>query len=120
MPIEESFGCGAYDIGQLEEWPMHSTLLRSILCRLHQGERIQRARGGFEPRLRQVQVAAGGLQIRMAEQQLNGAQVCAGFKQMSREAVPQGVIMVLTISFPLRSAIAIIRATEQRSNLFAI
>ena len=66
---------------------MHLTLVRSILCWLRQGERVQRARGGFEPRLRQVQVAAGGFEIRMAKQQLNGAQIRAGFQQMSREAV---------------------------------
>ena len=91
MLIEKSFGCGAYDIGQLDEWPMHLTLLRSILCRFHQGERVQRARRGFEPCLRQMQITAGGFQIRMAEQQLNGSQVRAGFKKVSREAVSEGM-----------------------------
>jgi hypothetical protein len=27
MPVDESVGCGAYDIGQLEEWPVHLTIL---------------------------------------------------------------------------------------------
>ena len=27
MPGDESVGCGAYDIGQLEEWPVHLTIL---------------------------------------------------------------------------------------------
>lgn len=27
MPVDESVGCGAYDIGQLEEWPVHLTVL---------------------------------------------------------------------------------------------
>src|SRR6266852_2783927 len=97
MPVEESIGCGADDIGQLQEWPMHLTLVRSILCWLRQGERVQRARGGFEPRLRQVQVAAGGLEIRMAEQQLNGAQIRAGFQQMSGEAVPESMRMYMLL-----------------------
>ena len=39
---------------------------------------------------------------------------------MRGKGVTQGVIMVLTISFPLRSAIAITRATAQKSSLFAI
>ncbi len=56
----------------------------------------------------------------MPEQCLQGRQISASLQQMRGEAVPQGVITVLTISFPLRSAIAITRATAQRSNLFAI
>ena len=56
----------------------------------------------------------------MSEQDLNGAEINAGFEQVGGEGVPQGVIMVLTISVPLRSAIVITRATEQRSSLFAI
>ena len=34
--------------------------------------------------------------------------------------MPQGVIVLLTISLPLRSAIAITRVTAQRSSWFAI
>src|SRR5260370_17040842 len=99
MPVEESFGCGGYGVGQLQAWRMHLPLRRSILW-LRQSERVQRAWGGFEPRLRQVQVAAGGLEIRMAQQQLNGAQVRAGLKQMSREAVPESVRMYLLLDPP--------------------
>ena len=40
---------------------------------------------------RQVQVDRGVLQVAMAEQQLNGAQIGAGFEQVSGEAVAQGV-----------------------------
>ena len=56
----------------------------------------------------------------MTEQDLYGAEIDAGFEKMCSEGMPQGVITMLTISFPLRSAIAITRATEQRSSLFAI
>ena len=56
----------------------------------------------------------------MAEQGLNRAEIDAGFQQVSGEGVSQGVIMMLTILFPLESAIAITRATEQRSNWFDI
>jgi hypothetical protein len=38
--------------------------------------------------LRQVDVNHGFAQVGMAEQQLDGAQVGAGFDQMSGEAVP--------------------------------
>src|ERR1700719_3143597 len=41
--------------------------------------------------LGQVQVAARGLQIGMAEQELNSAQVGAGFEQVGCERVPQGM-----------------------------
>jgi hypothetical protein len=56
----------------------------------------------------------------VTEQDLDGAEIDAGFEKMGSEGMPQGVIMVLTISLPLRSAIVITRATEQKSNLFAI
>ena len=69
---------------------------------------------------RQMQVDAGGLQVCMPEQDLDGRQVSAILQQVSCETMSQGVIMVLTISLPLRSAIVITRATEQKSNLFAI
>jgi hypothetical protein len=35
--------------------------------------------------LRQMQVSAGGLQIGMAEKQLDGVQIGAGFEQVCRE-----------------------------------
>jgi hypothetical protein len=56
----------------------------------------------------------------VTEQDLDGAQIGSGFEQMRGEGVSQGVIMMLTILFPLESAIAITRATEQRSNWFDI
>jgi hypothetical protein len=59
-------------------------------------------------------------EVGMTEQGLNRAEIDAGFQQVSGEGVSQGVIMMLTILFPLESAIAITRATEQRSNWFDI
>ena len=43
--------------------------------------------------LGEVQVPGRGLQIPVTEQQLDGAQVGAGFQQMSRPAVAQGTGM---------------------------
>src|SRR5580704_2596037 len=43
--------------------------------------------------LRHVQVAARCFQIGMTEQELNSAQVGAGFEQVGRERVPQGMRM---------------------------
>ena|SRR5205809_3013457 len=48
--------------------------------RSHQPERVQGAGGGFEMPLGKMQVAAGGFQIRMTQQELNGAKVGAGFE----------------------------------------
>ena len=70
--------------------------------------------------MRQVEIQSRMFQVRMAHQKLNGSQIGSRLHQVGGETVPQGVIMVLTISFPLKSAIAITRATEQKSNLFAI
>jgi len=69
---------------------------------------------------REMKVDGGLLQIAVPQQNLDGAHVRTRFQKMGSEAVAQGVIMVLTISFPLRSAIAITRATAQKSSLFAI
>ena len=65
-----------------------------------------------------MQVKRGLFQIAMTEQQLDGAQVGSRFQQVGSEAVTQGVLIMLMISFPPRSVIAIIRATDQRSTLF--
>jgi hypothetical protein len=67
-----------------------------------------------------MEIDGGLFQIAMPQQDLDSPQIRSVFQQVSGEAVSQGVIVVLTISLPLRSAIAITRATEQRWNLFAI
>src|SRR5277367_2762614 len=92
-PVHESVAVGGYDIGQLQEWPVHS-LLAGTASRVRdrrEGERVERACGSSEMPLRQMQVAAGRLQIGMAQQELNGTQVGAGFEQVRSEAVPQGM-----------------------------
>src|ERR1700734_3281715 len=89
--VREVVGCGGYDIGQLNEWLLHS-LARAVVFRLRlrcQSESVQRAGGSFEMTCRQMQVSAGGSQIGMAEEQLDGAQFSAGFEQGSGERVSQ-------------------------------
>ena len=83
-------------------------------------EAVQGAHDLLEVLLRDVQVNDGGSHIRVSQQQLDGSEIGTGFQQVCGKAVPQGVIMMLTILFPLESAIAITRATEQRSNWFDI
>ena len=81
-PVHESVAGSGYDIGQLQEWPLHS-LLAAAVYRVRgrrKGERIERAVGRLEMPLRQVEVTAGRLQIGVAEQQLNGTQIRAGFE----------------------------------------
>lgn len=73
MPVDESLSRGPYDIGQLQEWPVHLLAAVFGIRRRSQRERVQGAGCGFEMPIRQVQVPAGGLQIGMAEQKLNRA-----------------------------------------------
>src|SRR5215467_12479828 len=65
------------------------------LCRLTgcQWQRVERTSGGLQMPVRQVQVHGGGLQVAVAEQKLYGAQIDAGFQQVSGEAVAQRVRM---------------------------
>ena len=58
-----------------------------------------------------MQVASGGLQFRMTEQNLNVAEIHAGFEQVSGKGVPQGVVVLLMNRSLPRFAIAIIRLT---------
>lgn len=61
---------GGYDIGQFQERPVHlPAVFRLRGC--GETERIQRACSGPEVALRQMEIPAGGLQISMAEEQLN-------------------------------------------------
>jgi hypothetical protein len=67
-PVHESVAGGGYDIGQLQEWPLHS-LLAGTVYRVRgrrKGERIEGAGSGTKMPLRQVQVTAGRLQIGVA------------------------------------------------------
>ena len=77
-------GC-ADQVGHLQRWP----------CHLFRGERqrVQGAGRGSHMALRQADVNHGFAQVGVAEQQLDGAQVGAGFHQMGGEAVPPSVRM---------------------------
>lgn len=91
--IQESVACCGYEIGQLQQWPVHLFIAVTVFRIRLRGER-ERVEGtcrGVEMPLRQVQVPAGGFQVGMAEQELNGVQVCAGFEQMGSEAMPKSV-----------------------------
>ena len=88
--IHESMAGDGYDIGQLQKWPLHLFLAATVfrVRGRREGERIERAGSRFEMALRQVQVTAGRIQIGVAQQELNRAQICARFQQVSGEAVP--------------------------------
>ena len=55
----------------------------------------------------------------MAEQELNGTHVGAGFQQMDREGVTQGVLVLLMIRQP-RSITAFMLSMVQKSRLSVI
>ena len=56
-------------------------------------QEFQRAGGRAHPGIGDVQIAGSGLQLCMAEQNLNGAEIDARFQQVSGEGVSQGVRM---------------------------
>jgi hypothetical protein len=62
--------------------------------------------------LGQMQVDGSDFEVAMAEQDLNGAQVGAGFKKMCREAMATGIVVILMICIPRKSAIPYIRTSE--------
>src|ERR1039457_4797952 len=53
------------------------------------GQVVERTRRGMQPGFGDMQVAGRGLQIAMAEQQLNAAQIGSRIKQMCREGMSQ-------------------------------
>jgi hypothetical protein len=53
-----------------------------------EGEGIERAGGRAEMPLGQMQVDGSDFEVAMTEQDLDSAQVGAGFMQMSRETMP--------------------------------
>ena len=90
-PVREVLGCGGYDIGQLNKWPLHSLIARGSLQLRDRGkrERVKWAGGRFEVALRQMEIAARRSQIGMAKKQLNGMQVGAGLQQVGSEGMPE-------------------------------
>jgi hypothetical protein len=60
--------------------------------------------------LREMQIHDGMFQLGVPQQDLNRAQVRAGFQQVSGKAVPEGLLILLMIRIQQRSAIASIRS----------
>ena len=48
--------------------------------------------------LGEMEILGRGLQIFMSQEQLNGAQVGAGFEKMCGKAMAQGIVVLLIIS----------------------
>lgn len=67
-----------------------------------------------------MQVDRRLLKVAMTEQHLDGAQVGAGFEQMSGKAVAQGIVVLLMICIQRRSVIVIIPSMTQRLRSSAI
>ena len=90
-PVREVVGCGGDDIGQLNEWPLHSLIARSSLQLRDWGkrERVEWTGGRLDVALRQMEIATRRSQIGMAEKQLNGMQVGAVFQQVGSEGMPE-------------------------------
>ncbi len=82
------------DVGHLEGWLVHrfcSFRERLTSSELETANRIQRVGHGGQMLLRKVQVHGGVFELGMAQQHLDRAQIGAGFEQVSRKTVPQGV-----------------------------
>ena len=63
-----------------------------------------------------MQVASGGLQFRMTEQNLNVAEIHAGFEQVSGKGVPERLLVLLMICSQEKSAIAFIFSMTYKLN----
>ena len=59
-----------------------------------------------------MQITSRRLDVLVAHQYLNGSQIRSLFEHVRGKAVPQGVLVLLMICIPLKSAIAITRAME--------
>ena len=97
------FAVEAKDIGQFPEWPSarHPANV-GHRCRLGQrigrgarwrrvGQKLEWTFGGQQFMTAQLQVARGGLNIFVAHQDLDGAQIFAGFQEVRRKTVAQGM-----------------------------
>jgi hypothetical protein len=67
---------------------------------------FQRVGDLLEMPLRKVQILRGGLEILMAKQQLDGAQVGAGFEQVRGPAVTEGLLVLLMICIQQKFAMS--------------
>ncbi len=78
----------AEDIGQFQPMRFHH-----FGGRRRRIERFQRTGGPAHIHVGDLQIARGGFEVGMAEQDLNGAEIHAGFEQVGGEGVPQQVRM---------------------------
>ena len=87
VSFDEGSSCAADEIGHLEGRPAHLFVPLFVF----QLQRVQRTRSRMEVTFGEMEVDGGFFQIAMTQQDLNGAQICACFEQMSSEAVAQDV-----------------------------
>ena len=92
ISFQESRSRSADEIGHLQGRPAHLLLLHGPVFQLQQ---VQGTGGGVKMALRKMQIDGGLFQIAVAQQDLNGAEIGAGFEQVSGEAVTQRVGMNL-------------------------
>ena len=92
--LDEAIAVLSDDVGHLEGWPRHrlcSRRDRRAVSGPDTVHRVQRVGHGVQVPTREMQIDDGVFELHVAEQQLDGAQVGAGFKQMRRVRVAQYV-----------------------------
>ena len=62
----------------------------------------------------QVQIDCRVFELGVSEKHLDGAQIGACFQHVSRKTVPTGIVVILMICIPQKSAIPFIRTSELR------
>ena len=90
--LEKAIAVLAHDVGHLEGWPGHRFRFRRGSRRgvgRRDRHRIERIDDGLQVPLREVEIQDRVFELHVAEQQLNGAQVGAGFQQMRRVRMAQ-------------------------------
>ena len=84
---KEPLRCGADHIAHLHGWPCHLLGRGRLSVMGEDRKRIQRAGGGAEMALRQMEIDGGLFEIAVAQQHLDRVQVRAGLQQVSGEAM---------------------------------
>ena len=59
-----------------------------------------------------MQIDGRMFELGVSEKHLDGAQIGAGFQHVSGETVPTGIVVILMICIPRKSAIPYIRTSE--------
>lgn len=94
VPVQKAVALRPDNVGHLQGWPAHFPGAVVEVVRLRDaGDRqvFKRVNRFFQMPSRQVQVDAGGLQIRMSHQDLDGRQIGTVLQQMSGETMPEHV-----------------------------